>query len=657
MTDTDARRHTQDARTDAKSEAINQHAWFVDAAARLMRPIAALLHDESSTIPIEGRASDHGRDADRLESFARPCLLAALWLRGVDEQRRVGGPAATPDGLDLERVAGWFRRALVLGSDTASPQYWGTLTNYHQHAVEFALLTVALDSAMERLWEPLTTDEKARVADYLGQIRGHGGHRNNHLFFDVLTLEFLGAHGFAEPGDDEAIAFHMRELEHMHRGGGWFIDGGNEAYDHYNAYAFHIYGLLWADRFGDRDPVRAERWQTWATSFVDDYRHLFAASGEPVPIGRSLTYRFNGIGAFAMAAKCRLATVNAGELRELSKRCIGWFLDQPITQSQGCLSVGWSDQFETIAEPYTCAASPYWAAKGLLALLLPVDHVFFTASAAPSPASEPFTRVLRTPGWVARSLDGGEVELINAGGSSSLASLRRFGHWKWGRLTYRTGTGWLTPDGDDDPEDLGLCATPVLRDGSFGRRRSRHNTLPIVLSKHHTACAYQLGSSEDETNTSVRTEMWWRAEWMLLVHHVHARQPTVLTQGSPALGVTDRADLATTDVTTWRDAHHAAAFAQQRGVAIQALHGFATVSADAAEEGAARRHLTCPAHAVCVAKTLPIEGRSVLMALVWGGQDKEHATPWRVTRSDHDGLPLELDHPALGVWVLRSTAM
>ena len=103
------------------------------------------------------------------------------------------------------------------------------------------LLTIALQIASVQLWQPLTQPVKDQVARWLGTCRGGGIVNNNHLFMSVHILEFLGQQGYAHCTDRTAIDTHLKQLETMHRGGGWFEDGINQAFDHYNAYAFHFY--------------------------------------------------------------------------------------------------------------------------------------------------------------------------------------------------------------------------------------------------------------------------------------------------------------------------------------------------------------------------------------------------------------------------------
>jgi hypothetical protein len=72
--------------------------------------------------------------------------------------------------------------------------------------------------------------------------------------------------------------------------------------------------------------------------------------------------------------------------RRVSMQCLRFFFQQDILQNQGALSIGWVDDFPTLSEPYSCAGSPYWSAKGFSALLLPPDSPFWTGREIPLPS-------------------------------------------------------------------------------------------------------------------------------------------------------------------------------------------------------------------------------------------------------------------------------
>jgi hypothetical protein len=105
------------------------YAHWRASARTLLEPLAALMAPGRAALPLPGRASDHDAQADRLESFARPLFLAALYLQSEKEEN---DPAA---GAFRARLAAWFRVGVVLGADSDSSEHWGPDANYHQHHV------------------------------------------------------------------------------------------------------------------------------------------------------------------------------------------------------------------------------------------------------------------------------------------------------------------------------------------------------------------------------------------------------------------------------------------------------------------------------------------------------------------------------------------
>ncbi len=605
---------------------------------RLLDPLAALMRPGRADLAISGPASDHGVQADRLETFARPLVLAAHYLQSSPD------PADPADLAFREKIAAWFRAGLVIGSDAASGHYWGPDASYHQHHVEMGLLTIALQIAPDQLWTPLSPAERDTVAHWLATARGGGIVNNNHLFMSVHILEFLGKQGYGHRTDRALITAHLNQLETMYRGGGWFEDGINQAYDHYNAYAFHFYGLWWARLHGAIDETRAQRWREWARLFVRDYQYFFAASGEHPAFGRSIMYRFNAINVFGLAAAEGCTDVPLGRLRRLCTRNLDFFLARPITQEQGCLAFGFTDRFDDIAEAYSCSGSPYWCAKGLAALLLPPDHAFWHEPEQPLPAEEgDFAHAMPVPGLLVRGV-GGEVEILNAGSMVSNTQLR-YGAWKWGKLAYRSGTGFTLASGDFATRwslDGGL--TQELPDG---RNYGRHSTTTVEMDAEHIGYSYGLGFKVDQISTGVETFVWWRAGWVLQVHLVDPRQAAVFRVGGYALPSTSpdlEVDGDAPILTAWATSGH--------GTALQPLLGFDGTEWDLRPDGSQpRRHVLAPYHATPVARTASQTHPGVLAALAWTGSERAAAAAWHVSLA-HPGR-WKLTHPQLGDWSIE----
>ena len=607
---------------------------FVRQAEDLLSPLVDLMKPGAADLPIEGQLSNHGLQADRLESFARPCLWAAHWL--------VAEPLAD-SLLSRDAVADWFRRGLLVGTDPVHPSYWGPSANHHQHTVEMGALVLAFEMAGTWLWDPFTSRERAQIAAWLATVRGVGLHRNNHLFFGVIPLCFLVKHGYGIASDRPCITRWLDLLETMAIGGGWFIDGMNESIDHYNAYAFHYYGLWWGRLFGEMDPTRADRWREWTRSFLADYVHFFAASGEPVPFGRSMTYRFAASAPFALAELCGASPLPPGQSRRLCTRNLDFFLQHDVLQSQGALSLGWLDEFPAITEAYSCAGSTYWAAKGLAPLLLPPTSEFWTAPSEKLPAeAADFSHPIPQTGMVLRSTNG-EVELLTAATSISGVNTA-FGAFKWGKLSYRTGVG-LEVKPKDGPYPLDASLTAESRDHAFF---GRHPTHPLEIEADHLSSVYALGDRFSQFNVQLESHLWWRKGWQLHLHRYHAHQPSSLILGAYSLAASDASLLSEKSEGLFILADNT-----RHGTALQSLHGFLETSTRRSAE--LRTHISAPHSLTLLLQTDWLQGEGCLAALTWVGPSSEKPIPWTAEKSAPDRLTLV--HPTDGAWNIRHEAL
>lgn len=618
--------------------------WRAKARA-LLEPLAELMEVGKAALPIAGPASDHDAQADRLESFARPMFLAALYLQSEAERDE-------PEAVVFRgKIAAWFRAGLVAGSDPASAESWGPDANYHQHHVEMGLMAIALQLAAADLWEPLTEAEQDTVAAWFATSRGGGIVNNNHLFMSVHILEFLGRVGRGHRTDRVVINTHLDQLETMHRGGGWFEDGINQAFDHYNAYAFHFYGLMWSRLHGGRrggaDLARAWRWRDWASSFVEDYQHWFAASGEHPAFGRSITYRFNAVGVFGLALAEGCTELSPGMLRRLCTRNLDFFLEGAITQEQGALALGFVDRFDAMREPYTCAGSVYWCAKGFAALLLPEGHGFWQEAEEAMPSEKGFVRVMRPVGLVARSLPGGEVELINAG-SMVANGQTRYGAWKWSKQSYRTGAGFTYAF----PEATSWSADNALvQHLPDGRVFGRHSTVATEVAVDRASYLCNFGTKVGQINTTVETLLFWRGGWLLSVHLFEPRQPVEMRLGGFSLALPDprhEIEVIPNGLRAWS--------ADGRGTVLQSLTPDSTGGWERRLDGAEpRRHTHAPFHLTPYFSQLAPVRPGVMAALAWVGTEVSAAQLWLAQRFEPGAWRLE--HPALGEWEIHHEAL
>jgi hypothetical protein len=631
---------TSSLENDAGSVAFRE---WQNRAFRLLEPLVNLMEEGRAELPINGQSSDHDLNADRLESVARPLLLFAHWRYSLDVQIE-----KSDKKLALQMEA-WFKQALLCGTNPDSTGFWGYSSNFHQHSVEMGLLVIALEISRVWLWDSYCESERDQVLAWLESDVGNGHHWNNHMFFGIFVMEFLLQEDRGFPSYRSVIDRWFGELESMYLGDGWFMDGMNQSVDFYNAYAWHYYSLWWIKLYGEADVQRCERWKKLTRVFLTDYPRFFSVSGEQPAFGRSITYRFNATAPFGMAQLLDTSPVSPGLAREICERNMDFFLGKPIFQEQGCLSMGWHDQFEDMVETYSCGGSPYWAAKAFAPLLIPLDDPFWTACSEQLPAEKSDGSVaFEAPGLIVRSVSG-EVEIINAG--SQIASCNiRFGTWKWGRLSYRSGMGFLiSKDADKYPLDAGLTAANLKESLVLGR----HYTAPVKVTKDHMACLYSLGHKTEQSQISVETNMWWKAGWQLIVHRYISHQDSVLRHGSYALS--SREPYAFRAI---RDGDsYVSVWTEESGIALQSLMGREIIGSHDRQKDSDgnREHIQAPYHAMRYLERPVSKESGYMVCLSWAGSDIEESAPWKIVSLSKGSW--DLDHPSLGSWSIQNEAL
>ncbi len=627
--------------TELRGAAAYRH-WQAQARA-LLEPVSRLLQSGRASIDLAGPPSANGAAADRLESFARPMLLAAHYLQSEVAMDTPDAPAFRA------KVAQWFREGLIAGTTVGGPEAWGPDANYHQLHVEMGLVAITLQIAPDQLWHPLTQAEKDQVASWLATARHSGYVDNNHYFMGVHVVEFLGRFGYGQPGDDAVVNEYFSRLEFMHRGHGWFQDGINQAFDYYNAYAFNFYGLWWARLHGAKNPARAQRWREWARQFTADYQHFFAANGEHPAFGRSITYRFNAIATFGLAVLEDSTDLPLGRLRRLCTRNLDFFLSRPIYQEQDCLAIGWVDRFDASRELYTGPGSPYWAAKGLSPLLLPSAHPFWHAAEEPLLSEiDDGAHVIAPAGLILRRI-GGEVEIINAGSQVSHTNLR-YGAWKWSKSAYRTGRAFTCAFPAQTNWSLDSALTIRTTDD---RVYGRHSTVAVEMATTHTIYRWALGYAWPESgpplqpNVAVDTGLWWNHDWTLQLHRYNAQQPVVFRLGGYALPLPDN-QVEHEDSATGFGAWHRA----EGGTVLQPITGFTARERDERlDDSTPRAHLNTSLHTTPVVVSGTVTGPGWLAVLAWTGHERAAAQAWAVAQTSAGAW--ELTHPMHGLWSIR----
>jgi len=428
------------------------------AADGLLAATAEYAGPDHALINLPGtRPGQAGPRADGLEGFARTFLLAAFRVAGA------GGD--DPGGL-LNRYA----RGLVAGTtapttdralDSADPVGWPVITDHGQALVEAASIAIGLRLTRPWLWDTLDTPARERIISWLE--RGlHVDHvDNNWWLFPAMVGAFLSEVG-ADSGRP-ALRKGLARIEQWYCGDGWYTDGRPRAFDHYNGWAFQLYPGLHAHLSGDQDllDLYGER----LSAFLADYARTFGGDGAPLHQGRSLCYRFASAAPLWMGALTGHTPLAPGQTRRLASGVLRHFLDRGAADPDGLLSLGWHHPYPPMIQPYSGPASPYWASKGFIGLLLPADHPEWTAVERPAPVEEgDAVHPVRRPGWLIQTTAAdGIVRVHNHGSDNQPDDQVIADDPMYARLAYSTATGPVVDHGPDNHFGLVVAGLPTER--------------------------------------------------------------------------------------------------------------------------------------------------------------------------------------------------
>lgn len=292
--------------------------------------------------------------------------------------------------------------------------------HHDQVLVEATAIAVGLHWSRRWLWDTLPESTHESLIAWLSGARDAWCADNNHVLLGATVQAFLASVGADH--DQEEIDGALNRIDDWYAGDGWYSDGVGRRFDHYNAYTFHLYPFLIEQMLSHRDPavrgvtptfeVRRSRLRL----FLDDYQHLFDATGAPVLQGRSLIYRWGMLAPFWMGQLQGVSPLSPGRTRRLASGMLAGFVDAGALDS-GVLDLGWKRPAPDLLQSYNVPGSPLWASKGFLGLLLPPGHPVWQDVEEPLALEDgDVLRPMAGPGWLAVGQRGdGVVRLLNYG--------------------------------------------------------------------------------------------------------------------------------------------------------------------------------------------------------------------------------------------------
>lgn len=493
-----------------KNNPLRTRADVERAAVQLIEPLLPLMSPGRARLHLGDTGAVYPADIAEMEAYARPLWALVPMLAG-------GCKSAAPL---WER----WREGLINGVDPTHPEYWGEVADFDQRLVEMAVLGTGLCLAPQAFYRDLPEQAQKNLYAWLNQINDHDMPKNNWTFFRVLVN--IGFRRAGLPYPKERLEKDLSMIEEHYEGDGWYFDYFNQR-EYYTMWAFHYYGLVYAHVMREDDPERSARFVERARRMSEDFACWFDRSGEAIPYGRSLTYRF-AQGAFYAAQALAGAESEAVDYGVMKRLLLGnmrkWF-QKPIFTRDGVLSIGYGYPNLLMAEGYNAPGSPYWAMKAFLCLALPEEHPFWQAEEkewiAPERSLQPHARML-----IARSADRSHVMAFEAGNHAHEHS---HDEAKYEKFVYSTAFGFSVPK-----------AQKLLKDGAYDSM--------LALSEDGDTYHPRYGCERFElredsvlsvwkpfAGTTVETTVVPMGEWHVRVHRIQSDRPLYAAEGGYAI--------------------------------------------------------------------------------------------------------------------------
>lgn len=320
----------------------------------LFTPLLGSMNEYISTLILPNEiATNYTPQEAHLESFSRMLLGVSL-------------------DVDIEdTIKQKIFQKICIGVDPSSSTYFGEIKSNSQMIVElFPILLFCCQNKKD--FFKLNKRNKQNIENWFLQINHVEVCNNNWCFFPILVNLFLNELGCKN--NQEVINTNWEKIDEMYLGNGWYSDGDTQQRDYYIAFAFHFYSLLYA--LYTNDTERKLKILERASLFAKSYIHYFAASGEAIAFGRSLTYKFAQIAFWSIYTCFIKDEQQLSIMKGIINRNLRWWFTQNIFDKRGVLINGYTYANPYILEQYNASGSPYWAFKAFFCLLRP-NTTFF----------------------------------------------------------------------------------------------------------------------------------------------------------------------------------------------------------------------------------------------------------------------------------------
>lgn len=414
---------------------------------------------------------------------------------------------------------------IINGTNPDSDSFWGFVPYSGQRFVEMAALALGMMVAKKNFFDVMSSQEQDNLCKWLDQINDHEIQKNNWLFFRILVNTAFFVCG-REPNKDRLKA-DLEVIDSLYLGNGWYCDGRPEQVDYYIGFAMHFYSMIYAKyaAFDEKYPIL---FKERTAKFMETFPAFFAKSGEAVPYGRSMTYRFAMSSCFGAMAFADVEGLPWGQVKYLALQNLRHWFKQDIFTATGELSVGYYYPNPQMCEGYNSFGSPYWALKSFIFLGLPEDHPFWTSYEEP-PSVPNHLLIPEARGIIQR--DDNHVQFFTAG--HNVQTWMTHGQAKYEKFVYSSVFGFSVPKSLVECWQGSFDSTLAVSEGDQFYR-VRYGAAEYKIEPDHLYIKWKPWD-----DVEIESFIYPKFPWHKRIHKIKTKRTLSLADGGFAINRTD----------------------------------------------------------------------------------------------------------------------
>lgn len=482
-----------------------------EALNQLIQPLIPYYSSGKAELHIGNTSASYSDSVAEMEGFSR-----VLW-----------GLAPLIAGGGDSKLLELYVEGIKNGTNPMHKEYWGKVNDYDQRLVEMAAMGLALMLAPERLWNPLSNEEKINFSNWLLQINNHKVYDCNWVLFIVMVnlgLKMVGANY-----DKERIEFALNKIEEFYLGDGWYSDGINGHSDYYIPFAIHYYCLIYAKFMEQEDPERSKLYKERAALFAKDFINWFADDGAAIPYGRSQTYRFSQSAFWSAFVFAEVDGISLGVIKGVILRNLRWWFNKSIFNADGTLTIGYAYPNLIMAENYNSPGSPYWALKTFLILSLQDNHEFWKAKEEKLPKLDKICAQAKPHLVICKNERNGGLFAFNSGHLSTNDHTHTSA--KYEKFVYSTVFGFSVPRAEWGLGQGAFDSTLALSEGDNIYRVRRKN------EEYNIDNNMIYSRWKPWSDVEIKTWIICGNPWHVRIHNINTERILDTAEGGFALGI------------------------------------------------------------------------------------------------------------------------